>query len=129
MISSLKRILVASACGLVLLGLPAGLPEADAQTAVPTFPFFFPKIADCGTVGTVTSFLDLDGDGVLDTCPAWFADSGGAYLVAGIENLNVGDRVFVTGNVCTICLTTCPATAILNATLSECERKGGGGSK
>lgn len=108
-----KALVALAVVGLVLGGLPVQKAEAIV------FPFFIP-IAECGTVGTVPSFLDLDNDGELDECTAWISDTQGAFLVAGLENFSVGDRVFVQGLICTTCLTTCAAGAIFNATLSSC---------
>ncbi len=106
----MKRLILGVLTAGLLLGSLARTADAGA---VPFFPFLFPPIAGCGTVGIVESFYDFDGDGYLDECLVWFADKGGAFLVAGLENFSVGDRVFVTGLNCTTCLTTCPAGAIL----------------
>ncbi|MCA8958947.1 MAG: hypothetical protein KDC38_00480 [Planctomycetes bacterium] len=94
--------------------------RADAM-GISVIPFLFPPISDCGTVGFVDSFYDFDGDGELDLCKVWFADSGGAYLVGGLDPYVEGDRVHVDGRICTTCLTTCPASAILFATVKDCD--------
>ena len=93
--------------------------EAKASVIVPA-PFGFP-IADCGTVGTVPGLGDFDGDGILDTCKVWFADSGlGAFQFAGLEAFSTGDRIFVTGTVCVVCINFCPAGVIIFPTISSC---------
>lgn len=106
---------------LLVVAFPVVTPDADAQIVLP---FLFPPIADCGTVGVVPSFYDFDGDGLLDPCKVWFPDSGGgAYLVGGLDAYDEGDRVFVEGQICLTCLTTCPAGAILFATITpDCEK-------
>lgn len=114
---SLNRMLLIGACVLAVTGLAA--PQAEAQL-VPSFPFGFPFFADCGTVGTVTSFVDLDGNGQLDdVCLAVFADSGGVYTAGGLEAFEVGDRVTVRGFVCLTCLSACPAVPLIFAVVDE----------
>lgn len=111
-----SALMCAVAAGAMLA--PQMARETDAFFVI-IFPF--PPIAECGRVGTVGSWIDIDGDpNTEDTCKVWFAESGGAYLVAGIEDFEVGDEVFVEGQICTTCLTTCFAGAILNAQLSPC---------
>lgn len=116
------KALLAAAAGVV------GVLGAGANHAADAF-FFFPvpfetPIAECGTVVTVPSWYDT-GD---NDCVAWLADSGGAYLVDGIESMPIGTRVFVDGMICNFCHTTCQAGAILDSTLSACSGGGGGDS-
>lgn len=104
---------------LAFLATPQATSTADAYVIIP----FFTPIADCGTVDIAQGFYDFDGDGEPDSCVAWYADSGGAYLLDGLDNYNVGDRIFVEGLVCNTCLTTCAAGAIFDATISACPKK------
>jgi hypothetical protein len=98
------------------------IARVDAQVSAPNP--FFTTIRSCGTVGLVPSTIDNDGNGQLDDeCKVWIADAGGAFIVAGIDNKPVGERVFVTGKVCNICLTTCMAGAIFDAKLGMCPPK------
>jgi len=103
-----------------LVSTPGSSQEADGQVFFP-FPFFTP-IADCGTIDWAQGFYDFDGDGEPDDCLAWFADSGGAYIMAGLDAFDVGDRVFVEGDICNTCLTTCAAGAIFSPTFSACSK-------
>lgn len=99
---------------LVLVALAAVFSApgvARAQIFIP-FPFFTP-IAECGKVGFVPSTF-FEGE----ECKVWFAGSGGAYIVAGLEPFDEGDEVFVDGLICNTCLTTCLAGAIFNATVT-----------
>lgn len=117
-----RALLAAACCASAFLASPASSKEFDSSSFffLPV-PFFMP-IADCGTVVVVDSVLDdpfiRDGTG---GCIAWQADSGGVFLVGGLENFAVGDRVFVTGDICLWCLTTCRAGAIENSAISACE--------
>jgi hypothetical protein len=120
----IPRAVLAAAAGVACV-LGAGANRAaDAFIFFPV-PFGFP-IAECGTVVLVNSTFPPD-DGTND-CKAWQADSGGAYLVDGIDSLPVGTRVFVNGTICNFCLTTCQAGAILDSSLSACDDGGGGDS-
>ncbi len=113
-----RSILLGSAVAFALVSSAGLTKSAEAFYALPV-PFFFP-IAECGTVVLVDqTFPWPDGDPE-GGCLAWEADSGGAYLVGGLEAFNVGDRIFVEGQNCFTCLTTCAAGAILNAEISAC---------
>lgn len=105
-------------CSLALILFCTAAPIADAFIFV-SVPLF-PKIASCGTVVIVDQTMPFPGGDPEGGCLAWEADSGGVYLVGGIEGLAPGTRVFVKGKICTICLTTCAASAILDAQLSGC---------
>lgn len=99
---------------LVLVALVSAFSAASvtrAQIVIP-FPFFTP-ISECGKVGFVPSTF-FEGE----LCKVWFAQSGGAFLVAGLEPFDEGDEVFVDGLICNTCLTTCLAGAIFNATVT-----------
>lgn len=111
------RLLAFCAIAATSMLIPASLaPDARAQFQVP----FYEPIADCGTIGFAAGYYDFDGDGENEDCLAWFADSGGAYFFNGIDVYNPGDRVYVEGDVCLFCDTTCAAGAIENACSSEC---------
>lgn len=105
-------LLVAIGVIFATLGIVAGHAQKAEAQIIP-FPFFTP-IAECGTVITVPSVFPPETE-----CIVWKADSGGAYIVSGIEAFDIGDRVFVDGLVCNTCLTTCFAGAILNATITD----------
>lgn len=104
----------AALAAISILASPGAANEAEAFSFIP-FPFFTP-IADCGTVGTVPNFYGEED------CLAWFPDnSPGAYLVGGLDAFEVGDHIWVEGDICNTCLTTCAAGAIFNATIDVCE--------
>lgn len=115
----MRKLSVGTGRRTLMLALAIALLSATSAQAFIAIPFpFFTPISECGTVGFVKSAID-DND-----CKVWFADSGGAFLVAGIDGFDKGDRVFVDGLICNTCLTTCFAGAILNAVvIPDCPSK------
>lgn len=115
----LKFGLVALVAGAASFMTPGDTHSADAARFI-SLPIGYP-IADCGTVGLVDSFIPFPGGEPQGGCLAWFPDnSPGAYIVAGLDAFNVGDRVFVTGLICSNCLTSCAAGAILDGQITPC---------
>lgn len=106
---------------IVIAFMMLGGPMApQAEGAFPIFPSFFFPIDDCGTVA---AFSTVDQDGSVEVqCLYWKADSGGSYTFGGIDVYEVGDRVHVNGQICFVCLSTCPAgTPLINAVHMPCE--------
>lgn len=123
MTKCVKQLLVCSILAFLLIGAPGLIQKADA--GVVSIPILFPPISECGTVDVVPSTFPFPDDDPENVCIVWRADSNNAaFLVSGIESFEVGDRVFVEGQICLFCLTTCQAGAILNSTVSECPVKG-----
>lgn len=112
--------LMGAIAGGAMVATPGDTNSANAAKSV-LVPIGYP-FADCGTVGVADSWLNTDGSGE-GTCLAWFPDSGDgwAFLVSGLDAFEIGDRVYVDGLICDICLTTCFAGAMLDTTISACE--------
>lgn len=99
------------------IGLSGPTPRAEAGFAI-GFPNFFPPFMDTGTIREIP---DLDGG---PSCTVFQADSNGAmYFFTGVDSFDAGDRLFVSGQSCTICLTTLtcglPVSPLLNVKVRE----------
>lgn len=106
--------------GGVVMFTPGDTNSAQAAKSM-LVPIGYP-FADCGTIGIADSWLNTDGSGE-GTCIAWFPDSGNgsALILSGLEQFEIGDRIYVEGLVCNICLTTCFAGAMFDTTITPCE--------
>lgn len=106
--------LTATALGLAAaIGLSAS--PALAGSPIIGFPPFGITVSGCGEV-------------VFDeVCTQLFKfDDGGYYVFSGLSDYALGDRFFVEGSVCLICLLTpcgTPYSAMLDATVSDCKPK------
>lgn len=115
----LKVGMVGVIAGAAMFATPGDTHSAQAAKSL-LVPIGFP-LADCGTVGVADSWLNEGaGEG---TCLAWFPDSGDgwAFIFSGLDKFNIGDRLYVEGTVCDICLTTCFAGAMFDVTITSCE--------
>lgn len=102
-----------------LAGSPA--PADAGFTSFPIWKTYFPPFK--GT-GTIIQIGDLSRDSGGELCTVFLADSdGGLYFFNGVDSYAVGTRLKVTGNTCTICLSTLtcgiPVSPILNAVATE----------
>ncbi len=112
------KLLATLLCAVVLLSIAGPAPKAEAGfTSFPIFPTFFPPYANTGTVIEVE---DLDGG---PNCILFLDDDGGLFFFSGVDAFAPGTRLSVSGNLCTICLSTLscglPASPILNAVAIE----------
>lgn len=114
----INQSVVAALGALALLASPGASNKADAYVFLP-LPWTYP-VADCGTVVQVGSWYDDDDGTGTGGCRAWLADEGGVYTFPGVDNYQLGDRIFVSGDACFDCLSTCQAGVLLTADVSAC---------
>ena len=114
-----KRLLVCSMLVLGVLSAPGMTQKAEAFFSLPLFPKIVPS---CGTVEIVDAFIPFPGSDPVNGCKVWRSDknNGGAFIFAGLDAFEPGDRIFVSGSQCIVCLTACPAVPLLNVTIKDC---------
>ncbi|MCG8403977.1 MAG: hypothetical protein MI923_02145 [Phycisphaerales bacterium] len=115
---TVKKLLVCSMLALVVLAAPGMTKNAEAFISLPVLPPIQPS---CGTVEIVDPVSPLPG--LEDGCKVWRSDknNGGLFIFAGLDAFEPGDRIFVTGDQCVFCIGVCPAVALLNATIDDCD--------